>query len=82
MTGRRHPLVDLHEVHTLPGHVFAGQGPQHRPRRAAAADGQHEAAVLRHGGAGLRGNDRRRRPAGRRRVGEPLDLHGLPLSFR
>ena len=40
VTGRRHPLVDLEDVHRLPAQLAAGQLGQERGRSTAAADRQ------------------------------------------
>ena len=82
MSRRRHPFVHLHDVHVGPGHLFVGQGAQHRPWRMTAAD--------RHDEATTRGDGRPRLPrcecGGRSRhrigIGQRIDPHDdLTVGF-
>src|SRR5438094_364190 len=44
VSGRRHALVHLHDMHIGPGQLLIGQRTQHRPRGVPPADGHDEAS--------------------------------------
>jgi hypothetical protein len=82
VSGRRHPLVDLDDMHTGPWHLFIGQCTQHRPGSVTPADGHDETTTRADRGARLRGRECGTRPRDRIGIGQRLDLHGdLTVGF-
>ena len=78
VSGRRHALVHLDDMHAGPWHLFIGQRPQHLPRGVPSADGHDEATARGHGRARLRGGECGARSRDRIGIGQHLDPHGTP----
>ena len=57
IAGGSHALVDLKDLHLVPGNIFGGQFAQHDPGRMAAAERDVEAAARRDGLRGIGGNE-------------------------
>ncbi len=76
VSGRRHALVHLDDVHSGPWHRFVGQCTQHRPGGVAPADGHDEATPCGDGRARLRGGESGTRSRDRIGIGQCFDPHG------
>ena len=57
VSGRRHALVHLHDMHIGPRQLLIGQRTQHRPRGVPPADGHDEATPRCDGGPRLAGGE-------------------------
>jgi hypothetical protein len=70
-----HALVHLNEMDALPRDFLACQELEHEPGRAAAADGQEEAAAACHRGSCLGGDEDCGPVRDRLRIGKNVELH-------
>ena len=75
ITQGRHALVDLEDVHAIPGQGHVRKHPQHHPGRAAAADREGEASTLGDATASLGRDDFSRRVRHGLAVRMDLSLH-------
>src|SRR5216684_4189796 len=76
VSGRRHALVHLDDMHTGPWHLFIGQRSQHRPWGPTPTEGHDETTTCGDGHARLRGGECGTGSRHRSGIGESLDPHG------
>jgi hypothetical protein len=81
MSGERHALVHLDDVHIGPRQRLIGQRTQHRPCGVTANDGHDEAAARGDGRTCLPGGECRSRPRHRVGIGQRFDPHDLTVGF-
>ena len=75
ITSRGDAFVHLHQMHTIPRHIFASKRPQHLPRCVTATDGHYETAARGHGFPRLSRDDFGRLPGNRLSIVKYLDPH-------
>src|SRR6476620_7892226 len=78
---RCYPLVDLNDVHALPGDLLVGQCAQHQPRRVAATDRHDEAPPRRNRCTRVDGDDRRRLAGDQIVIRMDFDLHVMTSGW-